>query len=194
MKPTSGSASATSPPWPATAASSVVRACQRLGFRGYQELKIAAARQSPTRAPAPDPHDDPAARALADTIHASREALDDLATTLTADRLLAAATALNAAPRIVVAAAGLSAAVAADTAYRLRALGCIVDAPADSLTAQLEAAQLPPGAVCLASSELVNVAAGGPLASPVAVGREVARLRGPMEQPVSARSILFGPS
>ncbi|GGT33444.1 hypothetical protein GCM10010207_36970 [Streptomyces atratus] len=72
--------------------------------------------------------------------------------TLTADRLLAAATALNAAPRIVVAAAGLSAAVAADAAYRLRALGCIVDAPADFLTAQLAAAQLPPGAVCLAIS------------------------------------------
>ncbi|MFE4334553.1 hypothetical protein ACFRQM_35660 [Streptomyces sp. NPDC056831] len=51
---------------------SVVRACQRLGFRGHQELEIAAARQGPTRAPAPDPHDDPAARALADTIHASR--------------------------------------------------------------------------------------------------------------------------
>ncbi|MET8744700.1 hypothetical protein [Streptomyces sp. NPDC004728] len=101
-----------------TAPSSVVRACQRLGFRGYQELKTAAARQGPTRVPAPDPHGEPAARALADTIHASREALDDLATTLTADRLLAAATALDAAPRIVVAAAGrLSADVTADHTY-----------------------------------------------------------------------------
>ncbi|MFD0629079.1 SIS domain-containing protein [Streptomyces sanglieri] len=53
---------------------------------------------------------------------------------------------------MVVAAAGLSAAVAADAAYRLRALGCVVDAPADALTAQLSAAQLPPGAVCLAIS------------------------------------------
>ncbi|MFF2959982.1 MurR/RpiR family transcriptional regulator [Streptomyces sp. NPDC057963] len=96
-----------------TAPSSVVRACQRLGFRGYQELKIAAARQGPTRAPAPDPRDDPAARALADTIHASREALDDLATTLTADRPLAAA----AAPRVVVTAGGLSADVTADHSY-----------------------------------------------------------------------------
>ncbi|MFF1649318.1 SIS domain-containing protein [Streptomyces sp. NPDC058240] len=48
----------------------------------------------------------------------------------------------------MVAAAGLSAAVAADAAYRLRALGCVVDAPADPLAA----AQLPPGAVCLAIS------------------------------------------
>ncbi|MFE7264473.1 SIS domain-containing protein [Streptomyces sp. NPDC057592] len=48
----------------------------------------------------------------------------------------------------MVAAAGLSAAVAADAAHRLCALGCVVDAPADPLTA----AQLPPGAVCLAIS------------------------------------------
>ncbi|MEU9561440.1 MurR/RpiR family transcriptional regulator [Streptomyces sp. NPDC048161] len=136
-----------------TAPSSVVRACQRLGFRGYQELKIAAARQGPgPGAPATAPGDDPAARALADTLHASREALDDLATTLTPAGLRSAAAALDAAPRVVVAASGLSAAVAADAAYRLRALGCVVDAPADALTAQLSAAQLPPGAVCLAIS------------------------------------------
>ncbi|MGE7437507.1 hypothetical protein [Kitasatospora sp. NPDC001175] len=35
-----------------TAPSSVVRACQRLGFRGYQEIKIEAAREAP-RPPAP---------------------------------------------------------------------------------------------------------------------------------------------
>jgi DNA-binding MurR/RpiR family transcriptional regulator len=51
-----------------------------------------------------------------------------------------------------VAAAGLSTAVALDAAYRLRALGCVVDAPADPLTAQLAAAQLPPDGVCLAVS------------------------------------------
>ncbi|MCX5112791.1 SIS domain-containing protein [Streptomyces sp. NBC_00378] len=42
--------------------------------------------------------------------------------------------------------------MAADAAYRLRALGCVVDAPVDPLTAQFAAAQLPPGAVCLAIS------------------------------------------
>ncbi|MEU0628390.1 hypothetical protein [Streptomyces sp. NPDC005989] len=47
------------------------------GATGDQELKIAAARQGPTRVPAPDPHGDPAARAPADTIHASREAPAD---------------------------------------------------------------------------------------------------------------------
>ncbi|MFB7208890.1 SIS domain-containing protein [Streptomyces sp. NPDC056255] len=42
--------------------------------------------------------------------------------------------------------------MAADAAYCLRALGCVVDAPADPLTAQLAAAQLPPSVVSLAIS------------------------------------------
>jgi DNA-binding MurR/RpiR family transcriptional regulator len=72
--------------------------------------------------------------------------------TLDTTALAAAADALHTAPRVVVVAAGLSGAVALDVAYRLRALGCPVDAPGDPLTAQLAAAQLPPGGVCLAIS------------------------------------------
>ncbi|MEU8542141.1 MurR/RpiR family transcriptional regulator [Streptomyces sp. NPDC048717] len=135
-----------------TAPSTVVRACQRLGFRGFQELKIEAARivtEPPART---DTEDDPAAQALVATVRASREALDGLAATLDTAVLAAAAGALRAAPRVVVAGAGLSAAVALDAAYRLRALGCPVDAPADPLTAQLAAGQLPPHGVCLAIS------------------------------------------
>ncbi|KOX11494.1 MurR/RpiR family transcriptional regulator [Streptomyces sp. NRRL B-3648] len=133
-----------------TAPSTVVRACQRLGFRGFQEVKIEAARQV---APPPPPlPDDPAARALAETVRASRDALDGVAATLDPAVLSAAADAFHAAPRVVVTAAGLSTAVALDAAYRLRALGCVVDAPADPLTAQLAAAQLPPDGVCLAVS------------------------------------------
>ncbi|GGS73626.1 RpiR family transcriptional regulator [Streptomyces tanashiensis] len=133
-----------------TAPSSVVRACQRLGFRGYQELKIAAARQAPAQEPSQD--QDPAARALADTIRAAREALDGVAVTVTPELLRTAAELLDAAPRVLVVGAGLSGAVALDTAYRLRALGCAVDAPADPLTAQLAASQLTSADVCLAIS------------------------------------------
>ncbi|MFC5885823.1 MurR/RpiR family transcriptional regulator [Kitasatospora sp. CM 4170] len=135
-----------------TASSSVVRACQRLGFRGYQELKIAAVRQAPPPAPSPADRRDPAARALTDTVRAAREALDGMATTLSADDLRAAAEVLGAATRVVVVGAGLSGAVVLDAAYRLRALGIPVDAPADPLTAQLAAAQLPPTGACLAVS------------------------------------------
>ncbi|WP_113700849.1 MurR/RpiR family transcriptional regulator [Nonomuraea lactucae] len=133
-----------------TAPSSVVRACQRLGFRGFHELKIVAARQIP--APGPSRDQDPAARALADTVRAAREALDGLAATLPVERLRTAARTLDAASRVLVVGAGLSGAVAADAAYRLRALGSIVDAPADPITAQLAASQLPASAACLAVS------------------------------------------
>ncbi|MFK0214439.1 MurR/RpiR family transcriptional regulator [Streptomyces sp. NPDC090298] len=132
------------------APSSVVRACQRLGFRGYQEVKIAAARQAPSPRPADDP--DPAARALADTVRAAKEALDGLAATLSPTALRSAAEALHRAPRVLVVGAGLSGAVAADAAYRLRALGCAVDAPSDAITAQLSAGLLPASGVCLAVS------------------------------------------
>lgn len=138
-----------------TAPSSVVRACQRLGFRGFQQLKLAAARQ----APRPDPtteqdtaEQDPAVRALTDTLRAAREALDGLTATLDAAELRAAAELLGSASRVLVVGAGLSGAVALDAAYRLRALGCAVDAPADPSTAQLAAGLLSPGAVCLAIS------------------------------------------
>ncbi len=135
-----------------TAPSSVVRACQRLGFRGYQELKIAAVRQAP--APAADAADtrDPAARALSDTVRAAREALDGIGTTLSPDGLRAAAGVLNSADHVLVLGEGLSGAVVLDAAYRLRALGLRTDSPADPSTAQLAAAQLPPTAACLAVS------------------------------------------
>ncbi|MBD0672550.1 MurR/RpiR family transcriptional regulator [Streptomyces sp. CBMA156] len=135
-----------------TAPSSVVRACQRLGFRGYQELKIAAARQAPAAAPAPADEGDPAARALTETLRAARAALDGLTATLSAADLRAAAGLLDGAGRVVLLGAGLSGAVVLDLGYRLRALGLLVDAPADPITAQLAAAGLGPGTVCLAVS------------------------------------------
>ncbi|MEV7025354.1 MurR/RpiR family transcriptional regulator [Kitasatospora sp. NPDC093558] len=135
-----------------TAPSSVVRACQRLGFRGFQELKIAAARQAPRPAPAPADRQDPAARALADTLGAAREALDGVAATVTPADLRAAAELLDGADRVVLVGSGISGAIALDLAYRLRALGLVVDAPADSLTAQIAAAQLTPAGVCLVVS------------------------------------------
>ncbi|MBB5780669.1 MurR/RpiR family transcriptional regulator [Nonomuraea jabiensis] len=130
-----------------TSASTVVRACRRLGFGGYQELKIASAREAP-RAPEPEDDRDP----LAATVRAAQEALGGLAATLSRDDLSAAAEALSGAARVLFAATGLSGAVAADAAYRLRALGLPVDLPPDPLTAHLAAELLPEPSVCLAIS------------------------------------------
>lgn len=133
-----------------TAPSSVVRACQRMGFRGYQQVKITAAREAPR--PTTPESADPTSRALADIVQAAREVLDGLSATVSPDHLRTAAEALHGASRILVVGAGLSTAVATDAAYRLRALGCAVDAPTDPLTAELAASLLPADAACLAIS------------------------------------------
>ncbi|MFC4009986.1 MurR/RpiR family transcriptional regulator [Nonomuraea purpurea] len=130
-----------------TSASTVVRACRRLGLGGYQELKIAAAREA---SPGPEPQDDH--DPLAATVRAAREALGGLGATLSREGLNAAAEALSGAARVLVAATGLSGAVALDAAYRLRALGLPVDLPPDPLTAHLAAELLPQPSVCLAIS------------------------------------------
>ncbi|MEO3801661.1 MurR/RpiR family transcriptional regulator [Nonomuraea sp. B1E8] len=134
-----------------TSASTVVRACRRLGFQGFQELKITAARDTPRSA---DPQDDPdpAARVLAATVRAAQEALGGLDVTLSRASLRDAAEALSRASRVLVAGTGLSGATATDAAYRLRALGLPVDLPPDPLTAQLAAELLPEPSVCLAIS------------------------------------------
>ncbi|MFC5835365.1 MurR/RpiR family transcriptional regulator [Nonomuraea insulae] len=128
-----------------TSASTVVRSCRKLGFRGYQELKITAAREAP---PGPHDEDDP----LTATIRTAQEALGGLPATLSRAHLNDAAQALNDAGRVLVAATGLSGAVAADAAYRLRALGLAADLPPDPLTAHLAAELLPEQSVCLAIS------------------------------------------
>jgi len=133
-----------------TAPSSVVRACQRLGFKGYQELKLAAARQAPR--PAPSTEADPAARALANTVRAAKQAIDGLSETVSVPNLRAAAQTLHAASRVLVVGTGLSGAVALDAGYRLRALGCAVDSPSDPTTAELSAGLLPVDGACLAIS------------------------------------------
>ncbi|MFG6192049.1 MurR/RpiR family transcriptional regulator [Nonomuraea sp. JJY05] len=130
-----------------TSASTVVRACRRLGFGGYQELKIASAREAP-RGPEPEDDRDP----LAATVRAAQEALGGLGATLSRDDLSAAAEAIGGAARVLLAATGLSGAVATDAAYRLRALGLPVDLPPDPLTAHLAAELLPEPSVCLAIS------------------------------------------
>ncbi|WP_344640814.1 hypothetical protein [Kitasatospora cystarginea] len=121
-----------------TAPSSVVRACQRLGFRGYQEIKIEAAREAP-RPPAPGD-----GSALAVALSGAQEALRGVGATVGGEQIQHAAEVLASAGRVLVLGEGLSGAVALDAAYRLRALGMAVDVPPDPSTAQLAAGCLPP--------------------------------------------------
>lgn len=131
-----------------TSPSTVVRACKNLGFDGYQALKIAVARESPPGQPDKASPDD----VLSHATQVAVDALSGLTATVTVEDLRAAAAILAGAGQVLVTGAGLSGAVVLDAAYRLRALGCTVDAPADPLTAQLTAGTLTTTAACLAIS------------------------------------------
>jgi DNA-binding MurR/RpiR family transcriptional regulator len=136
------------------APSTVVRTCQSLGFRGFQEVKILAAGSvfRPSGPGGADTGGDTGGDPLTRTVRAARETLDGLGGTVAQAELDDAAGALASASQVLVTGAGLSAAVALDAAYRLRALGLAVDAPADPLTAQLSAGLLSGTGICLAIS------------------------------------------
>jgi RpiR family carbohydrate utilization transcriptional regulator len=127
------------------APSTVIRACRHLGFDGYQELKIAVARETPSTEAVPGTPLDRSVRAGVEALHGLAATVTDADIDSVADRLAGAS-------RVLVAGGGLSGATVLDAAYRLRALGRPVDAPADPITALLAAGLLPPGAACLAIS------------------------------------------
>ncbi|GAB2644760.1 MurR/RpiR family transcriptional regulator [Gordonia jinhuaensis] len=112
----------------------VVRACQSLGFTGYQQLRVLLARDAGMTAVAAEPSGQgPAAtvRATFDHVAASMQSmtalLDDDDVERTVELLVGASS-------VVVIGNGLSTAVAADFAARLMSRGIHVMAPADVIT------------------------------------------------------------
>lgn len=139
------------------AQSSAVRTCQRLGYRGYQDVKLAIARDL-----AQQNHEDrelaheegidgdtPADEILERILHRSGRALVDAARTVNADQFALAIDRMSAASRVLVVGNGTSAAPAQDAAYRLTALGLVVTAPSDVMSQHLAARHLDDSCVCL---------------------------------------------
>jgi DNA-binding MurR/RpiR family transcriptional regulator len=138
-----------------TSVGTVVRFCQRMGLRGFQDLKLRLARE--TR-PAGEPllteitDSDDVAAVLGKVLAGSARALTEGATavdTATLDRLVDV---LVGARRIVVAAVGTSAPLAADIAYRLTTIGLPATFPADVHVQHVTARMLGPGDLLLAIS------------------------------------------
>lgn len=123
----------------------VVRACQRLGFTGYPQLRVLLARDlgidRDTGGP-PSTAFREFYRAVADSLDVMTALLDD-------DSVERAVTLLVGARRILVAGNGLSAPVAAEAAMRLTSVGRPADAPPDHLAQQIQARLLGPGDACL---------------------------------------------
>ncbi|GAA1538760.1 MurR/RpiR family transcriptional regulator [Nocardioides humi] len=139
-----------------TSESTVVRACQRMGFRGYHDAK----RQLVATAAAPGSPDDfdqvvPADESgdvLEKVVSSSAGVLRGSLSTLDRAAFAATSRALRQARRILLIGVGPSSPIAQDAAYRLRLLGLTVDAPVDSLTQHLSAGLLSAGDVALVIS------------------------------------------
>jgi RpiR family transcriptional regulator, carbohydrate utilization regulator len=140
-----------------TAPSSAVRACQRMGFRGFQDVKLTIARDLGTLRDELS-HEEgidgstPPAALLTRILHRSGRALVDAATTVDPDVFGTTVQRLALAARLLVIGNGTSAAPAADTAYRFTTLGLMVSAPSDAIAQHLAARHLDSGCACLVVS------------------------------------------
>ena len=128
-----------------TSAATVIRACQRLGFRGFQHLRLELAREG---APAEEAPGD----LVSQVFDSAREALALGRDAVSREALAAAAGLLAGARRVIFTANGFSAPPLQDAAMRFATLGRPVEAPLDILAQQFAAHTLGPEDVCLALS------------------------------------------
>ncbi len=123
------------------AESTVVRACKRLGFVGFQDLKLAVARGSgvPTRRQPGDPART-SSDILATVLAASAIVIEEALTTVDVAVFGRLVELLATSRTVLVGGIGGSSPVAQDIAHHLRSIGLRVDAPVD-MQAQQVAAQ-----------------------------------------------------
>lgn len=140
-----------------TSSATVVRACQTLGFKGFQHLRLlllrdAGAAQAAAAGHAADAGAPPTNRVAALFAQAADE-LRDAPGSLDVDEFERAAEAIARAPRVLVVGNGGSAPAAQMVALRLLVSGRPCEAPVDAVTQQLTGTLLSPGDVCLAVSD-----------------------------------------
>ncbi|OOB91400.1 MurR/RpiR family transcriptional regulator [Rathayibacter sp. VKM Ac-2630] len=131
-----------------TSAATVIRACQSLGFRGFQHLRLELARSTPRTGVDAAASDGGVRTVFDDAVAAlrlAREGVDPEAVGRAVDLLATA-------HRLVLVGNGFSGPPLQDAALRLSTLGRSVEAPADVLAQQFAAHALEPGDVCLAVS------------------------------------------
>lgn len=128
-----------------TSPATVVRACQNMGFRGFQHLRLELARAPRT------PHQEQSSELgrvfdeAVDAIRATGQSVDPL-------EFERAVEALVRAGRVVMVGSGFSGPPIHDAALRLATAGRPVEAPTDILGQQFAARLLGPGDACLAVS------------------------------------------
>lgn len=139
-----------------TGVGTVVRACQSLGFKGFQDAKIALTQdlaplvgeRSPEHIDLGDRPD----QVLAKLAASSGEALSRAPVSVDPKALGQAVELLRAAPRVLLLGVGTSSPLTQDMAYRLLTIGVSAEAPADVHVQHVRARLLRPGDVAIAVS------------------------------------------
>lgn len=138
-----------------TSGATVVRCAQRLGFKGFHELKVTLAEQLAGALPprtAAQAACDPRLAALVQVTLAGAASVRDAAALVDAGAFDATVKALDRAERVLAVGVGSSSALCQDAAARFTAIGLHAEAPADVHDQHMRARLLRTGAVCLALS------------------------------------------
>lgn len=138
-----------------TSGATVVRCAQRLGFKGFHDLKVTLADELAGAVPprtAARASCDPRLAALAQVTAAGAATVRDAAALVDAGVFEASVRALADARRVLVVGVGGSAALCQDAAARFTAIGRHAEAPADVHDQHVRARLLEAGDVCLALS------------------------------------------
>lgn len=140
-------------------AATVVRACRRLGFEGFQDVKISltqdlARNQRTTRDATPGAisESSSSAEVLHRVMVAGAQGLQDAQVTLDEDYFGQAVDVLARSSQVLFIGGGSSASMAADAAYWFTAIGMAAAAPADPMAQLLGARHLPSDGACVAIS------------------------------------------
>lgn len=139
-----------------TAKSTVSRACQTLGFTGFQDLRLALssdlALEASKRRQLDLTEDSSASEVLASVVELSTATLESIRSSVPAQQLELAVQEVRSARRLLVVGAGTSSTTAQDMAYRFSLLGLNIIAPVDAIAQHSLAAQMGPDDVCVAIS------------------------------------------
>lgn len=137
-----------------TSSATVVRCAQKLGFRGFHDLKLALAQERAIfEAAQPEAAVvDPRLAVLAQVIAAGAETVRDAAALVDPAAFDAAVAALASARRVLFAGIGTSAPLTQDAAYRFCAIGLRAEAHQDAHMQHFQAQSLAKRDVCVAIS------------------------------------------
>ncbi|PRZ03867.1 RpiR family transcriptional regulator [Isoptericola sp. CG 20/1183] len=130
----------------------VVRAAQTLGYEGYPQLRVAAARELALRTTADAPADGTMLGVLRESVARFAARLGHTVSGLTEQVLQEFVAALDDAGRVLVVANGLSSPLGLDLVLRLTSAGRPAELLQDALAQRIAARQLGPDAVCLVVS------------------------------------------